>query len=216
MRAAASGVVRREEWLLLARIEFLWSQIRDSLWLVPALLTLASLGLAVITITIDETLLAEASTAGFWLFGGSAVGARELLSAIASGVITVAGVVFSVTVVALQLASSQFSPRILRSYMTDQPAQLTLGIFIATFTYSLVVLRSVRVQTETTQGFVPALSVSLAMALALLSIGFLIFFVDHIARAIQASNIIALAGKEARQQAEQLFWLFGWHRIMVS
>ena len=185
----------------------LWHRLRDSLWFVPALLTFGSAVLAVITIQLDVAGILPEAPAGVWLFSGTASGARGVLSAIASGFITVTGVVFSVTIVALQLASTQFTPRILRNFTADRANQVVLGVFIATFTYALLVLRVVRgeqggltpeqagnpaasAMEPASQAFVPNLSVTIAVALAVLSIGFLIFFIDHAARSIQASVII--------------------------
>ena len=189
----------------LDNVTVIWNEVRDSLWFLPALLTLASVALAFVTIQIDVAGLLPDAPAGIWLFSGTASGARGVLTAIASGFITVTGVVFSITIVALQLASTQFTPRILRNFTADRANQVVLGVFIATFTYALLVLRVVRGEqggvtpedvagggqlTEPISAFVPNLSVTVAVVLAVLSIGFLIFFIDHAARSVQASVII--------------------------
>ena len=175
----------------------LWTRVRDSLWFVPALLTVAYAALAFGTVSLDRAGLLANAADGRWLFGGTASGARGVLTAIASGYITVTGVVFSVTIVALQLASTQFTPRILRNFTADRANQVVLGVFIGTFTYSLLVLRVIRAQEDAPAGgaapaeaFVPNLSVTVSLALAVVGIGFLIFFIDHAARSVQASVII--------------------------
>lgn len=190
----------------------LWHRVRDSLWFIPGLLTLAAIVLAVVTIEIDVADVLPSAPAGVWLFSGTASGARGVLTAIASGFITVTGVVFSITIVALQLASTQFSPRILRNFTADRANQLVLGIFIATFTYALLVLRVVRGEQdgvtpediergtaagESLSAFVPHLSVTVAVVLALVGIGFLIYFIDHAARSVQASVIIDRVANDA-------------------
>ena len=130
-------------------------------------------------------------------FGGGPSAAREVLGAIAGSLVTVAGVTFSVTVVVLQLASSQYSPRILRGFLGDRVTQLTAGAFIGSFAYALVVLRSVRDEPE---AFVPALGVSLAIVLALAALVLLLVFIDHIAKLIQVSNLAARIGAETREE----------------
>ena len=109
----------------------LWHRIRDSLWFLPGVLTLAAVLLAFLTIGLDTRGVIGDSPGGVWLFSGTASGARGVLSAIASGLITVTGVVFSVTIVAIQLASTQFTPRILRNFTADRANQLVLGVFLS-------------------------------------------------------------------------------------
>ena len=170
---------------MLARVQVLWVRARDSLWLIPGALTLLAVLLALG--------LTEAERAGLFgplgldplVFGGGAEGARGVLSAIAGGLITVTGVVFSVTIVALQLASSQFTPRVLRNFTADRVNQTVLGVFIATFTYALLVLRTIRSGDDAEPPFVPGLAVTLAVVLVLVSIGYLIFFINHSAHSIQ-------------------------------
>jgi uncharacterized membrane protein len=124
------------------------------------------------------------------LFSGGAEGARGVLSTIASTMITVATTAFSITLVALQLASSQYSPRILRGFTGDRGNQLVLGTFIATFAYTIVILRAIKSSADDRVSFVPSASVTLAILLAFGAIGSLIFFFHHATRVIQASVII--------------------------
>jgi uncharacterized membrane protein len=114
-------------------------------------------------------------------------------------------VVFSITIVVLQLASSQFSPRVLRSFTEDRANHLVLGVFIGTFTYALLVLRTVRSEFADYDRFVPTLSVNMAVLLALISMGFLIYFINHIARSIQAETIIGRVTADALEVVERLF-----------
>ena len=127
------------------------------------------------------------STALF--FGGDAGAARTLLDAISSSLITVTSLTFSLTVVTLQLASSQFSPRLLRTFTSDIFVQSTLAIFLATFTYSLTVLRAVRSADEGA-GFVPRISVTLAFALGIVSVLGLVLFLAHLARQIRVETML--------------------------
>jgi uncharacterized membrane protein len=171
------------------KLRALWHDVTDSLWFLPGLLTLAGGALAVLLVKYNDAILGDiAADDVWWVFGGTSGGAMSVLEAIAGSIITVTGVVFSVTIIALQLASSQFTPRVLRQFMADRSNQLVLGVFIATFTYALIVLRTVRSGDE--NEFVPAVAVTAAVLLALTSIGFLIYFIDHVARSIQAAVII--------------------------
>jgi uncharacterized membrane protein len=182
-----------------------WQELRDSLWFVPSVITALSVALAFGTLLLDHSLIDDRIVETPWIFGGGAEGARGVLSAIAGTMITVTALVFSITVVALQLASSQLSPRILRSFMGDRGHQVVLGFFIGTFTYSLLVLRSVRAPLEDGGGFVPSLSVSTGIALALVSVGLLIYFVHHSANSMRTSVVIARAAALARDLVEHLY-----------
>ncbi|MGK2961578.1 MAG: DUF2254 domain-containing protein [Gemmatimonadaceae bacterium] len=181
-----------------------WDQVQLSLWFVPTLIVAAAVGLAFALIEADTVVNGERlSELSPMLFGAGAEGSRGLLGAIASSMITVAGVTFSITVVALALASSQYSPRILRNFMQDRANQAVLGVFVGIFAYSIVVLRVVRGGDE--GAFVPALAVFGAMVLAIVAIGFLIFFIHHIAMSIQASTIIGSAASETLTAVDRLF-----------
>lgn len=173
----------------------IWASARDSLWFVPSVWVLACGALAFALIAVDSA-TPDFATDYPLVFGGGAEGARGLLSSIASSMITVAGVTFSITLVALQLASSQFSPRVLRNFMSDRATQVVLGSFIGTFTYAILVLRSIRGQEIDPEPFVPALSVSVGIVLALVALGMLVYFIHHIATRIQISTIIATIADE--------------------
>ena len=128
----------------MSRLRALWWRVSASLWFVPGMMVLGATLLAVLLVDLDDTFQLELAERWPRLFGAGAEGAREMLSAIAGSMITVAGVVFSVTLVALSLASQQYSPRVLRSFMADRPTQAVLGVFVGVFAYCLVVLRTIR------------------------------------------------------------------------
>ncbi len=189
-----------------ARLQARWYDVADSLWFLPAILTGCAAGLAFGMVEIDRALLADGSTGPDWLFGAGVSGAREVLSVIAGTMITVTGVVFSITIVALQLASSQFTPRVLRTFTGDRGNQVVLGVFIATFTYALLVQRTVREAPDDTRpAFVPAASVTVAILLALISIGCLIYYIDHAATSIRASVVIDRAARDTLGLIDDLF-----------
>lgn len=172
------------------RLPVSWYDLKDSMWYRPGLMTLAALALSLLTVQLDIYLFGDQRIQLPLLFQGGTEGARGVLSAIAGTMMTVATTAFSVTLVALQLGSSQFSPRILRSFTGDIVNQTVLGIFIATFAFSLSVLRTVRSGTDNVEPFVPTVSVSVALLLAFMSIGSLIYFFHHSTRTIQASVVI--------------------------
>lgn len=186
-----------------------WYDLQDSLWFVPALITLLSMVLAFGLVQLDHALRLDQRTSDrasyFFAFGGGAEGARGVLSSIAGTMITVTGVVFSLTVVSLQLASSQYTPRILRRFTGDRGNQVVLGVFIGTFTYALLVLRSIRSNDDPGLVFVPAISVTAGIGLAIVSIGFLIFYIHHIARSIQAEVIVQHAAEETLTLVDHVF-----------
>jgi len=180
-----------------ARLKLWWYEVKNSLWFLPAVLTAAAMLLSVLTVQIDQTLLLNRRAGVHWLFSGGTDGARGVLQAIAGTMITVTALVFSITVVALQLAASQLTPRVLRAFMADRANQMALGFFISTFTYSLLVLRVVRSPLEDAGAFVPSLSVTVAIVLALFSVALLIYFVHHAANAMRASVVIDRAASVA-------------------
>lgn len=185
-------------------LRLVWMRARDSLWFAPTIAVAIAIVLAVLAVQIP-TPQATGELARVWVFGGGAAGARSMLSAIAGSLITVTGVVFSVTIVALQLASSQFTPRVLGSFMADRVNQTVLGIFIGTFTYTLLVLRTIRSEADDRALFVPHVAVTLALLLLILSVGALIVYIDHAARSIQASVILHRETRRTLGRVDALF-----------
>lgn len=176
--------------------------IRSSLWFVPALITLASIILAIGLLETDRRFGNELRTWWPRLFEIEGDGATGMLSAIASSMATVAGVVFSITVVALALASTQYTSRILRNFMRDRTTQIVLGVFIGVYIYCLLVLRTV---SGGEWAFKPAASVLVAVILAVIATGYFIFFIHHISSSIQASQISDAVTREAAKAIERMF-----------
>jgi uncharacterized membrane protein len=157
-------------------------------------MTIAAIFLAPGMLWLDTTPLGGAI--GEWTAppAAGAEGARLVLSAIAGSMITVASLVFSMTLVALTLAASNIGARLLDSYIANRVNQVALGLFLATFVYSLIVLRGVTDGEST--AFVPHLAVSFAMILAILSFGWLIYFIHDLAKSIQVDNVVARAAEQ--------------------
>ena len=172
------------------RSEWRREALRTNLWLVPMLEVIAAVALYLGTHAIDQAAYRGSLKLPSWVIFGSADAARQILTALAAAVITVVGVVFSITIVTLTLASTQFGPRMLRNFIRDRGTQFTLGTFVATFVYSTLVLISIGPSSRGPE-FVPHLSITASVALVTLSMGVLIYFIHHIATSIQLPHVIA-------------------------
>lgn len=184
-------------------LKHLWSKLRESFWFYPALIVAFSLALALGLIEVDSSGSQDWTADWPRFFGAGAAGARGMLAAIAGSMMTVVGVTFSMTLVTLTLASSQYTSRILRKFMGDRATQVVLGIFAGIFTYCLIVLRAIRGGDDSE--VVPSLSVAFSVVLAIGGIGTLIFFIHHITSSIQASSIIESVAKETLTAMNRLF-----------
>ncbi len=166
-----------------------WATLRTSFWFVPSLMVIAATLLASAALWVDTTLAGAPLPP--WVYTGGADGARALLSTIAGSMVTVAGVGFSITIVALVLASTQFGPRLLGLFMRDVTSQATLGMFLGTFTYCVLVLRTIRGPDEAGGAFVPQVAMTIAIAITLISVAVLVYFFHHVAVTIQAPTLVA-------------------------
>lgn len=187
-------IVKVRSWL---------SRLGNSFWLVPAVIVVFSLFAAIVLVEIERAELVSAQLLdSAWLYQGGATGARTLLGAVAASTIGVAGTVFSITIAALSLTAGQMGPRLLRNFTRDRGNQFALGIFLGTFSFALIVLRSVRVRDE--GEFVPHLALSVALILALKSVATLVFFVGHMASRINVDTVIGLVSDDIRRAVERL------------
>jgi len=179
-------------------LKSLWRNLRTSFWFVPSLIIGAGIALAVALIEVDST--RNGQWLAHWprLFGASAAGARVMLSTIAGSMMTVVGVTFSMTLVTLALASSQYTSRILRNFIGDRITQVVLGIFAGIFAYCLIVLRTIR--SGDAGGFVPSLAVFFAVVLAMGGIGVLKKRIDEEQDQIGALELdrAAIAAQESQ------------------
>jgi len=184
------------------RLVAVWEDLRSSYWFVPATMALLAILLSFITIAIDRRVQYDWVREVGFIWSGGAEGARSLLSTVTGSVITVAGVVFSITLTALSLASQQLGPRLLRNFMRDTGNQIVLGTFVATFVYGVLVLRTVRGgDTE----FVPYVSVTIAILLTLASLAVLIYFFHHASLSIQAPLVIGAVAEDLHEAIDRLF-----------
>ena len=163
--------------------------LRTNLWLVPGIEVLAAIALFAITLSLDRAAYHNGVGLPSWIISGSADAARQILAALAAAIITVVGVVFSIILVTLTLASTQFGPRMLRNFIRDRGTQLTLGTFVATFVYDMLVLVSIGPGPRGV--FVPHISVTVTLALMVADLAVLIYFIHHTATSIQLPQVIA-------------------------
>jgi uncharacterized membrane protein len=178
-------VIRR----LLRGSEYRQDVLRTNLWVLPAVGVVAAVILFCGTYALDRAAYDGVFAVPGWAISGSPDVARTVLTAIAAAIITVVGVVFSIVIVALTLTSTQFGPRMLRTFIRDRGTQVTLATFVGTFVYAVLTLGSVG---QSSRGsFVPHISVTVTLVLMLVDLGVLIYFLHHIAVQIQLPQVIA-------------------------
>ncbi|MFU8841087.1 MAG: DUF2254 domain-containing protein [Nitriliruptoraceae bacterium] len=169
------------------RLQGWWDDLRDSLWLIPTVTVLLAASLASLLAMLEP--LPGAIPEGL-VFTGTPDGARAILSSLAGAIITVVGLVFSLTVVALQMAASQFTPRLLRTFLRDRRVQVVLSGMIGSAVYSVGVLRLVRTSGEGVDPFVPRLAVTVALLFAFVAVGLLLFFLHHVTQHLRVDVVM--------------------------
>jgi uncharacterized membrane protein len=176
-------------------------RLREGYWVIPSLCLVAAGILALTLVRIDEDLQRRGTTLAF---AGGPDSARSLLSTISTSMLSLTALTFSITMVVLQLASSQFSPRAMQTFLRDRQNQLTLGVFLATYVYALLALREIRGTEAVTEQFVPGLTVALAFVLVLVSIAFFVAYIHHIATSIQVARILERIDADAHRAMRRL------------
>lgn len=183
--------VRLHGWLV---------DLRDSLWLLPAVAIAAAIVLAMVLVELEPPAwLPEALT-----FGGTPEGARAVLSELAGATITVVGLVFSLTVIALQMAAAQFTPRLLRTFLADRRTQVVLAGMLGSAVYDVAVLRTVRSTGDDVELFVPGIAVTVALLFAVVAVGLLVFFLHHVTRQLRVDLVMGYIAGETRHQLQHL------------
>lgn len=186
-----------------ARFRQWMGQLGESFWLLPGAMVFGGVLLAEALVALDRSgSLPDWLVRSSWLYNGGGTGARILLGAVASSTIGVAGTVFSITIAALSLAAGQMGPRLLTNFTRDRGNQFTLGAFLGTFSYALMVLRTVRTQEEGL--FTPHLSLSVALLLAFGCVATLVYFVGHMASRISVDTVVNLVSGDVRQAMRAL------------
>lgn len=185
------------------KIKFFWNELKSSFWFIPVLIITLTIPTAMWFVYLDGRIdLAEEGLQRFF-FVSSADSGRSILTTISGAMIGVAGTVFSVTLVALTLASSQFGPRLIKNFMYVTLNQVVLGSYVSTYLYCLIVLNSIRDIDGFT--FVPSISILIAIILAAVNIILLIVFIHQIAMSIQANKVISDIHEFVSSQIKSLF-----------
>ena len=167
--------------------------IRDGLWFIPVVVVAGAVVLASITDHLDH-----AAQPAPGMFRADASSAQALLSTIAASTLAMTTLVLSITIVALQLASQQFSPRVMRAFLRDTGPKVALGIFLATTVHALLVLRTVVPKAAGQAEFVPRIGVSMSFAFILCSLAAFVYYLHHVAHSIRAVSIMESVAAEAR------------------
>lgn len=182
------------------RLRRLKEYLGQSLWFVPTLLLLAFVALAVAAAYADQNVTIAPDA--LLTYGGSAEGARALLATIATAMLSLAVLVFSITLVVLQLASAQLSPRVIPLFLQDGSSKNAMGVFLGTFAYALTGLWFVRTPTETNSEFVPVLTVSLALLAVGISLLTFLNYINRVAHSIRLETIVAQVTKQTLESLE--------------
>ncbi len=188
---------------MLVRLQQLGTNLRASLWFLPGVMIIASVFLALSLIELDTRIESDWLTDYPRLFGLGADGSRGMLTAIASSMLTVAALAFSLTLNAVTQASAQFTPRIFRNFLRDRSNQFVLGYFVSVFVFCLIVLRTIRGGDELK--FVPSIAVMAGLLFAIGGVLVLIFFIHHIANSLQITTILSNVTEETLDAIDHLF-----------
>ena len=176
------------------RLRKLLIHLKSSLWFIPVLCVLAGAALSFATIAVDRYFDYQAIPTS--VVGGPDA-AAYILSTVAASMVSLTALVLTITMVVVQLAMGQFSPRIVQRILRDKPSQLAIGLFVATFVHAILALREVTINGDST-GNVPGVAVVTAFTLVLVSIAVLVIYVHHIGQALRVSALIELVGDETR------------------
>jgi uncharacterized membrane protein len=169
-----------------------WEYLRNSYWLMPAIMLFTSIGLSYSMLEADARINLLHFSGLRWLAFTSSAGAQAVLSTIASSTFAAATLTFSVTMVTLSLTSSQFGPRLLRNFLRDPFNQFIFGAFIATFVYCLLIMRGMVVADNR----IPSMSISLAIILVLINALLFIGFIHHLTSSIRVERMAYDIGQE--------------------
>ena len=180
-----------------------WFNIRNSLWFIPSVMAISAVILAFLLLEIDANITYKNIPFEWFIYGGNREGARSVLTTIATSMVTIAGVTFSITLVALTMASAQFGPRLLRNFIADKGNQMVIGTFISTFIYSLIILLTIKGTGD--DEFIPKVSVIFGFLLSIFSLGIIIYFLHHVSTSIQADYVIKSSFGEFKTLADDYF-----------
>ncbi len=176
-----------------------FSRLRSSLWFVPVMCVVAGVVLSIATLGVDRAFGFNAIPR--WATGDPDA-ATAILQTIAASMVSLAALVLTITMVVVQLAMGQFSPRIVQNFLRDKPSQFAVGLFVATFAHALISLREVQSDGD---GQVPGLAIVVGYVLVLTSIAMLVIYVHHIGRSLRVSALIELVGNDTRRLLDERY-----------
>lgn len=185
------------------KISFEWSELKATFWFIPVIMIITSILLSIGLVYLDGRITISHDGLGRFFFVNSSDSARSILSTISGAMMGVAGTVFSITLVALTLASSQFGPRLIKNFMYVRLNQIVLGAYISTYLYCLLVLNAVQEGDKYT--FIPSISILVAIVAAIINIILLIIFIHQIAISLQADKVVSDISDFISKQVETLF-----------
>ena len=178
-----------------SRLRTGWDSIRTSFWFVPSLMMVAATGLAAVGFWLDFRFAGrDAQAVPWWVYVSSPDDARTVLSTLLSSMITMTSLVFSITMVVLSLAASQFGPRLIRNFMASPQTQTVMGTFVMTILYCLIVLASIGWRGS--EGLSAFSTITIAIALMGVSVVLLVMFIHTLARSIVSETVIERVGRE--------------------
>ncbi len=183
------------------RLLSIWDSFRTSFWFVPANMMLLAAFAALLLVQFDSR-FPGAVASGFPVVQMQPATARSILSSIVSAMVTSTGVVFSITIVALSLASSSFGSRLVRTFQNRRSTQFALGIFVSTSLYCILVLTTIR---ELDYQFVPVLSVLMAILLTIICLATLVYYIHDMSCAIQAPDVIESSSQALHVAIKRMF-----------
>jgi UrcA family protein len=214
-RSFRGGYEQRRHQPVRSSLRATWLKVRASYWFIPSLLTLFALALSAATVQLDRHWAAQWLATFDWFEESRPDGARAQLSVIAGAMIAIASTVFAITIAAVAYASGSYGPRLLSNFMNDRGNQVSLGMFIATFVFNLMILRVVRdpenapALTDMPAGgvedFVPQLSMLVSGASALIAVGVLVYFLHHVPASIRINSVLGGIGRRLVTDIEQRF-----------
>jgi uncharacterized membrane protein len=179
----------------------IWNHLSSSLWFVPILCVLAGVCLSFATIALDRSVSLVPRS-----LSGDPDAALAILTTVAASMVTLTGLVLTITMVVVQLATGQFTPRVLRTILRDRPSQFAIGVFVATFAHAMLVMREVRHPTDSApDGFVPGVAIIVAFVLIIVSIMVLVSYVNHIGQSLRAASLIDSVGDDTRDLILELY-----------
>jgi len=179
----------------------IWNHLSSSLWFVPILCVLAGVCLSFATIALDRSVSVVPRS-----LSGDPDAALAILTTVAASMVTLTGLVLTITMVVVQLATGQFTPRVLRAILRDRPSQFAIGVFVATFAHAMLVMREVRHPTPgAPDGFVPGVAIIVAFVLIIVSIMVLVSYVHHIGQSLRAASLIDSVGDDTRELILELY-----------